>query len=120
MGIGSESRTYGTLCPVPDIHPLVKRVNTSRPRTKDAPTKDSWRGVRSVIHYSVSREDYLLGHKTNIKPDYNGLLEHGYKKAKLRAHSDMFWNSAVNEWAIQFNEDFDIMCESKSQTGSIH
>ena len=75
--------------------------------------KDSWRGVRPVIHYSVSREDYLLGHKTDVKPDKDVLLEHGYKKAKLRAHSDMFWNSAVNEWAIQFNEDFDIMCESK-------
>ena len=32
----------------------------------------------------------------------------------------MFWNSAVNEWAIQFNEDFDIMCESKfKQVASI-
>ena len=82
--------------------------------------KESWRGVRPVIHYSVSREDYLLGHKTDVKPDYNGLLEHGYKKAKLRAHSDMFWNSAVNEWAIQFNKDFDIMCESKfKQVASI-
>jgi len=25
----------------------------------------------------------------------------------------MFWNDAVNEWAISFNEQFDIMCESK-------
>lgn len=76
---------------------------------------DSWRGVRPVIHYSVSREDYLMDHDINTKPDYATLLEDGYKKAKLRAHSDMYWNSAVNEWAVSFNEDFDIMCESKAK-----
>ena len=82
--------------------------------------KDSWRGQRPVIHYSVSREDYLVSHCATTKPDYNVLLEDNYKKAKLRAHSDMFWNSAVNEWAISFNEDFDIMCESKfKQVASI-
>lgn len=93
------------------ISPMDERVSR---------IKDSWRGVRPVIHYSVSREDYLLGHKSSVKPDKDGLLEHGYKKAKLRAHSDMFWNSAVNEWAISFNDDFDIMCESKfKQVASI-
>ena len=76
---------------------------------------DSWRGVRPVIHYSVSREDYLVDHDINTKPNYATLLEDGYKKAKLRAHSDMYWNTAVNEWAISFNEQFDIMCESKSK-----
>ena len=77
--------------------------------------KDSWRGVRPVIHYSVSREDYLIDHKTDAKPNYEKLLEQGYKKAKLRAHSDMYWNTAVNEWAIGFHTDFDIMCESKAK-----
>jgi len=77
--------------------------------------KDSWRGVRPVIHYSVSREDYLIDHCMNTKPNYSQLLERGYKKAKLRAHSDTYWNSAVNEWAIGFAEDFDIMCESKAK-----
>ena len=75
--------------------------------------KDSWRGVRPVIHYSVSREDYLTEHCETTKPNYAELLETGYKKAKLRAHSDMYWNTAVNEWAVSFNTDFDIMCESK-------
>jgi UV DNA damage repair endonuclease len=77
--------------------------------------KDSWRGVRPVIHYSVSREDYLIDHKTDTKPDYTHLIEQGYKKAKLRAHSDMYWNTSVNEWAIGFAQDFDIMCESKAK-----
>jgi len=75
--------------------------------------KDSWRGVRPVIHYSVSREDYLVDHCTQTKPNYESLLESGYKKGKLRAHSDMYWNTAVNDWAASFNTDFDIMCESK-------
>ena len=77
--------------------------------------KDSWRGVRPVIHYSVSREDYLVDHCANTKPNYSQLLEDGYKKAKLRAHSDKYWNHSVNEWAVSFNEDFDIMCESKAK-----
>jgi UV DNA damage repair endonuclease len=74
---------------------------------------DSWRGVRPVIHYSVSREDYLCSHRPDHRPILVDLLEQGYKKQKLRAHSDMFWNDAVNEWAISFNDKFDIMCESK-------
>ena len=82
--------------------------------------KDSWRGVRPAIHYSVSRQDYLVEHCATTKPNYDSLLEQGYKKGKLRAHSDMYWNSAVNEWASTFNKDFDIMCESKyKQVASI-
>jgi len=76
---------------------------------------DSWRGVRPVIHYSVSREDYLVDHDPNVLPNYNNLLEQGRKKAKLRAHSDFMWNNAVNEWASSFNESADIMVESKAK-----
>lgn len=74
---------------------------------------DSWRGVRPVVHYSVSREDYLVDHDPHTPPDFQSLIAQGYKKAKLRAHSDFYWNHAVNEWAATFNRDFDIMCESK-------
>jgi UV DNA damage endonuclease len=76
---------------------------------------DSWRGVRPTMHYSVSREDYLVGHDTTIIPDYKALLESGYKKQKLRAHSDFYWNKEVNNWAISFTNQFDIMCESKGK-----
>jgi len=76
---------------------------------------DSWRGVRPVLHYSVSREDYLSTHSEGIRPAMETLLSGGYQKAKLRAHSDMYWNTAVNEWAWTFTEDFDIMCESKAK-----
>ncbi len=74
---------------------------------------DSWRGVRPAMHYSVSREDYLVGHDTTVLPDMATLLAQGYKKQKLRAHSDFYWNSAVNAWAASFAKDFDIQCESK-------
>jgi UV DNA damage repair endonuclease len=76
---------------------------------------DSWRGTRPVIHYSVSREDLLTDHCRDTRPDINALLENGYKKQKLRAHSDYFWNRAVNDWAMTHNEWADMMCESKAK-----
>jgi UV DNA damage repair endonuclease len=76
---------------------------------------DSWRSVRPTMHYSVSREDYLVDHAVDIMPDHNLLLKNGYKKQKLRAHSDFYWNTAVNQWALSFNDQFDIMCESKGK-----
>ncbi len=74
---------------------------------------DSWRGVRPVIHYSVSREDILPLHSKRTRPDFQSLEEQGHKKGKLRAHSDMMWNDAVNDWALGFLEYADIMVESK-------
>jgi UV DNA damage repair endonuclease len=76
---------------------------------------DSWRGVRPVLHYSVSREDVIVEHPGHIRPDLPSLLETGHKKAKLRAHSNFYWNTAVNEWALSFRETHDIMCESKAK-----
>jgi UV DNA damage endonuclease len=76
---------------------------------------ESWRGVRPVLHYSVSREDILVDHCTRTRPDLSVLLARGHKKSRLRAHSDFYWNSAVNEWAGSFLEDFDAQCESKGK-----
>ena len=76
---------------------------------------DSWRGVRPTCHYSISREDILVDHCQNTMPDYKTLLESGHKKAKLRAHSNFYWNSAVNDWALTFLPNFDIQCESKAK-----
>ena len=76
---------------------------------------DSWRGVRPVIHYSVSREDVLVGHDNSTQPAMGKLLEMGHKKAKLRAHSDYMWNNAVNDWALTFWDHADIMVESKAK-----
>ena len=76
---------------------------------------DSWRGVRPTMHYSVSREDCLINHSTEHLPDARMLLEAGHKKQKLRAHSDFYWNNSVNQWALSFLENFDIMCEAKGK-----
>jgi hypothetical protein len=48
-------------------------------------------------------------------PDYKTLLEDGYKKQKLRAHSDFMWNLKANEWALSFLKTHDIMCEAKGK-----
>lgn len=76
---------------------------------------ESWRGLRPTMHYSVSREDVLVDHCPDTIPDHTLLLEHGYKKQKMRAHSDFYWNTAVNEWALSFLDRFDIMAESKGK-----
>ena len=76
---------------------------------------DSWRGVRPTMHYSISREDVLVGHDPNVAPAHQALLVEGYKKQKLRAHSNFYWNKPVNEWALSFLDTHDIMCESKGK-----
>ena len=76
---------------------------------------DSWRGLRPTLHYSVSREDVLTNHSTSEAPEHSLLLEQGYKKSKMRAHSDFYWNTAVTDWALTFLDNFDIMCESKGK-----
>ena len=81
----------------------IKRIN------------DSWRGVRPVIHYSLSREDYLVEHTPHERPAYDALMSSGYKRGKLRAHSDFYWNDAVNNWAITHSSWADIMCEAKGK-----
>ena len=88
---------------VSPLDPRVKRV------------LDSWRGVRPTCHYSVSSENYIVGQPAHVRPDMQVLLEGGYKKQQLRAHSDFYWNDAVNEWALDFLDNFDIMCESKGK-----
>jgi UV DNA damage endonuclease len=75
---------------------------------------DSWRGVRPVIHYSYSRDEYLpQGYAHDTMPSMSALLEAGHKKAKLRAHSDYYPNQRVNDYALSFLDYADIMCESK-------
>jgi len=81
---------------------------------------DSWRGTRPTMHYSVSREDVLVDHCTRTRPDLPALVAGGHKKQQLRAHSDFFWNDAVNEYALTFCDNFDIMCESKGKNLASH
>jgi UV DNA damage repair endonuclease len=100
-----------------DIHHNWIREGTYIDCNSDLAKKviDSWRGIRPTIHYSVSREDVLVGHSGSQLPDHGALIAEGHNKQKLRAHSDYFWNDAVNDWALTFHDNFDIMCEAKGK-----
>ena len=76
---------------------------------------DSWQGVRPTVHYSLSREDLLINHCVDTKPNIIQLLNEGYKKQKLRAHSDYMWNNAVNDWALSHLAWADLMVEAKAK-----
>jgi UV DNA damage repair endonuclease len=114
-GIEASLELEKDLALVLDIHHHWVRTGEYIHPTDDRYLRivDSWRGVRPVIHYSVSREDLLVGHDPDVLPNMDELLEQGFKKAKLRAHSDMMWNHAVNDWALTFRPTADIMVESK-------
>jgi len=116
-GIESSLELQKHCALVLDIHHHWVRTGEYIQPTDDRVLRviDSWRGVRPVAHYSVSREDILVGHDSNSLPVFSDLLTEGYKKAKLRAHSDFYWNTAVNEWALSFLATHDIMAESKGK-----
>ena len=81
---------------------------------------DSWRGIRPTLHYSYSRDEHIapagLGENMHGEMhDIKMLLERGCKKQKLRAHSDLLPNRAVNQWALSFSDNFDIQTEAKGK-----
>ena len=100
-----------------DVHHYWIREGAYIDPTSDSVKRvvDSWRGVRPTMHYSISREDLLVEHDTTVRPDHKTLLEAGFRKQKMRAHSDFYWNTAANDWVLGFVNDFDIMCESKGK-----
>jgi len=116
-GIDASLELAKDLALVLDIHHhwihTGEYINANDDRVKKI--IDSWRGNRGVIHYSLSREDVLIGHPGHQRPALGPLMESGHKKGKLRAHSDFYWNTASNEWALSFLDQFDIMCESKAK-----
>ncbi len=114
----NDCLVLGDILPIVlDIHHHWVRegeyIEVTDPRVKRV--VDSWRGRRPAMHYSVSREDYLVGHPSNIRPSRDALIESGRNKQQLRAHSDFYHNTAVNAWALNFLEVSDIMCESKAK-----
>jgi UV DNA damage repair endonuclease len=116
-GIESSLELADDLALVLDVHHHWVKTGEYISAEDDRVKKviDSWRGVRPVIHFSVSREDVLVNHDTNNRPILESLLNSGYKKAKLRAHSNFYWNKEVNDWVLTFRDNFDIMCESKAK-----
>jgi UV DNA damage repair endonuclease len=113
-----DCTSLGDILPIVlDIHHHWIREGEYLLPTDDRVSKvlDSWRGLRPTMHYSLSREDVIVGHSTTSRPDMATLLLEGYKKQKLRAHSNFYWNIPANEWALSFLDRFDIMCESKAK-----
>jgi UV DNA damage repair endonuclease len=100
-----------------DIHHHFIRTGEYIQPTDDriAGVIESWRGVRPAIHFSQSREDVLVDHGTEILPALADLLDKGYKKQKLRAHSDFMWNRACNDWALSHWGWADIQVEAKGK-----
>lgn len=116
-GIEHSLELADTCALVLDIHHHWVKTGEYIENTDDRIKRiiDSWRGTRPVIHYSVSREDLLTEHCRDTRPNLNALLESGHNKQKIRAHSDYYWNRAVNDWAMTHNEWADMMCESKAK-----
>ena len=81
---------------------------------------ESWRGVRPAMHYSVSKEDLLVGHCPNTLPNKAALIEAGINKQKLRAHSNYYWNKAANRLIKEYLDIFDVQCESKGKNLASH
>jgi UV DNA damage repair endonuclease len=124
--IENEENSWGLddCLSISDIVPIVLDIhhNWIREGVYVDPTSDcvkrvvdSWRGVRPTLHYSLSREDYLDIRNYPNRPEMALLLEQGYKKQKLRAHSDFYWNFEANKWALSFLDTHDIMCEAKAK-----
>lgn len=116
-GLDASLELADTLALVLDIHHHHIKTGEYIQSTDDRVKRviDSWRGVRPVIHYSVSREDVLINHCANTLPDLNALIASGHTKQKLRAHSDYMWNNAVNDWAYTHWQWADIMVEAKAK-----
>ena len=126
LTIENEEITHGLddCLTISDLVPIVLDIHHHWVKTGEYISKtdprverviSSWRGVRPTMHYSVSREDVLVGHDRRIAPDHGALIANGHNKQKLRAHSEYFWNEAVNDWALTHWEWADILCESKAK-----
>jgi UV DNA damage repair endonuclease len=113
-GIDASLELQNDLALVLDIHHHWCKTGEYIKPTDDRFNRviDSWRGERPVIHYSYSRAEWV-DHIDNKLPNMQELLGQGYKKAKLRAHSDWYPNQTANDWALSFLPYADIMCESK-------
>lgn len=76
------------------------------------PYISSWRGIVPELHFSLSPE-YVLKENISSLPVYSQLLSEGFSRTDLRKHSDMTFNTAMNDWALSFSKKFDICVEAK-------
>lgn len=81
----------------------------------------SWRGVRPVVHYSQSREEVIADcWDAEVLVDLTQVMALGHTRARLRAHSEYYWNQAQNRLMQQFLPYADIMCEAKQKNLAAH
>lgn len=79
---------------------------------------DSWRGVRPVVHYSQSREEYLDQFPGRL-PTFADLTAIT-KRGNLRAHSEYFKHTPTNDWAREHWDWADIMAECKGKNLAVN
>ncbi len=107
-----------TVALVLDVHhEWINKENYFDPKSIYVTTiKDSWRGIRPKIHYSVSKHEHISKDVSyDTMPEIKNLLKLGFKKTVLREHSEDYWNDKVNDYVIDFLADFDVMCEAKNK-----
>jgi UV DNA damage endonuclease len=80
----------------------------------------SWRGARPEMHVAQTAESVLGNHDPTVMPNMAVLEAAGYRRGKLRAHSEQMWNQALNSYALQFWDRFDLCCECKSKNLGSH
>lgn len=80
-----------------------------------ATLRESWRGVRPVAHISVSPEALYHEPIVEERPDYAALTAVGFGKHELRAHSEMMWNTAVNDLVARHLAWCDVEVEAKGK-----
>ncbi len=76
---------------------------------------DSWRGTRPAAHISVSPEALYDVPIADELPDFDELINAGFGKAELRAHSTMMWNLSVNDLVADHLAWCDIEVEAKAK-----
>ena len=115
VGFGSCLELEKHVALVLDIHHHWCNSNGEYIEVNDDRVKriiDSWRGVRSAMHYSVSREDYITGHRTDVRPRFSKFSNARVTKSKT-CYPVIICGIRSNEWAGTFRKDFDIMVEAK-------
>jgi len=95
------------------IHSRGEYLEPEDPRVERI--KASWRGIRPAAHISVSRENVVPHLGAEARPDFDALSAEGLKASKLRGHSDMMWNLAVNDLVARHLAWCDVEVEAKAK-----
>jgi UV DNA damage repair endonuclease len=77
--------------------------------------RDSWRGVRPVIHISAPKPDLVAGQDPEVLPDRAALIAAGVSARDLRAHAGRLWNRPHAAWAARHLAWADIEVEAKEK-----